>query len=422
MNGIVKYPVSAGVNLYYMPAKRFKTVNIDVMIYNELSEESASMAALIMPVLKSGCKNYDTAEKLNCRLEELYGASLSANASKAGEASVACVSMQYVNGKFLGGDDIDGAALFLLCDVIFEPVTENGVFKKEYFEIERRNLIDDIESMINDKRSYASWRCKEEMCKDEPYGVFSQGKIDVIKSLTPEAAYDYYKNKLLTGRCDIYICGDVEIDSMFGIIRERFGGVHREEYPETSVIYEIGGVKHVTERMDVEQGKLSLGFRCGVKPDSDEYYALYMFNKIFGGTPVSKLFNNVREKLSLAYYVSSQLDKLKGIMTVNSGIEIPTFQAAYDEIFVQLEAMKSGGFSDDEQAAALASAINEIQHITDSPSGLIRYYASQIQAGTCLDPEEFLECLKAVTRDEIIEAAKRIKLDTVYFLRNQEAE
>ena len=421
MNGITKYPVSEGVNLYYIPAKRFKTVNIDVMFYKPLSEKNASMAALIAPVLKSGCEKYDNAAKLNCRLEELYGASLSAGAAKAGEASVTRFSMQYVNEKYLGEDGIDEAAFSLLCDVIFSPVTENGVFKKEYFELERKNLIESIEAVINDKRSYAAWRCKEEMCKDEPYGVFSQGKIDVIKKITPEAAFDYYKNEILCGKCDIYVCGDVDIDKTCAAVKKRFSGAHAKNYPETSVLETAGDVKRITEKMDVEQGKLSLGFRCG-KVSGRDGFALYMFDKIFGGTPVSKLFNNVREKLSLAYYVSSQIDRLKGIMTVNSGIEIPTFGKAYDEIFVQLDAMKNGNFSDEEFSAALAASVNEIQHLSDSPSALIRWYSSQIFAGTNFDPDEFLENLRAVTREEIVAAANRITLDTVYFLRDKEAE
>lgn len=422
MNGAIKYPVSEGVNLYYIPAKRFKTVDIDVMFFSPLSEKNASMNALITPVLKSGCENYEDAAKLNTRLEELYGASLSACAAKMCEASVARFSMQYVNEKYLEEKGVDEAALSLLCDVIFKPVTENGAFKKEYFELERKNLIESIESVINDKRTYAAWRCKEEMCKNEPYGVFSQGKISVIKEITPEAAFDYYKNEMLCGKCDIYVCGDVDIDKTFGIIKSRFVGNHCADYPKTTVITDCKEPKRITEKMDVEQGKLSLGFRCGEISCQKDYFALYMFDKIFGGTPVSKLFNNVREKLSLAYYVSSQTDKLKGIMTINSGIEIPTFQAAYDEIFVQLEAMKKGDFTEEEQAAAQAASVNEIENIKDSPSAIIRYYASQIFSGMNLDPEEYLEGIKAAGREQIIDAANKIKLDTVYFLRNEEAE
>ena len=421
MKNVIKYPVAKGVNLYYIPANRFKTVDIEVSFYMPLTVENASMNALIAPVLKSGSESCPTAKLLNKRMEELYGASLTASAAKQGEASVMQFAMQYVNPRYLS-EDIGNDCIKLLCEVICNPVLEDGCFKKDFFELERQNLIDSIEALINDKKSYASWRCKEEMCKDEPYGIYSQGSIDVIKSITPKEAYDFYKTRLLGSKCDIFVCGELDIDKVFAAFKENIPASETDEYPTSTVIADVTEVKNITEELDVEQGKLSLGFRTGVAPNSKDYYALAMFNRIFGGTAVSKLFNNVREKLSLAYYVSSSIERYKGIMTINSGIEIPTFKAAYDEIMVQLNAMKTGDFSDDEYNAALASAINSIGQIADNPRHIIRYYEGQLPAGTYEDPEEYLEKLKAVTREDIIAVANKIKLDTVYFLRNKEAE
>ena len=421
MKNVIKYPVANGVNLYYIPAKRFKTIDIEISFYMPLTRENASMNALIAPVLKSGCEKYPTAKLLNRRMEELYGASLTAAAAKQGEASVMQFAMQYVNPRYLN-EDINDACLELLCDVICSPLTENSCFKKEYVELERKNLIDSIEALVNDKKSYASWRCKEEMCKDEPYGVYSQGDIKTIKKITPEAAFDFYRNSLLGSKCDIFVCGDLDIDKVFAVFKERIPEARDDSYVKSIVKTAGADVKNITEELDVEQGKLSLGFRTGIAPDSNEYYALAMFNRIFGGTAVSKLFNNVREKLSLAYYVSSAVERYKGLVTINAGIEIPTFSAAYDEIMVQLNAMKTGDFSEDEYNAALASAINSIGQIADNPRHIIRYYEGQLPAGTYEDPEEYLEKLKAVTREDIIAVANKVTLDTVYFLKNKEAE
>ena len=421
MKNVVKYPIANGVNLYYIPAKRFKTIDIEISFYMPLTAENASMNALIASVLKSGCGKYPTAKLLNRRLEELYGASLAASAAKQGEASVMQFSMQYVNPRYLN-EDINDSCLELLCDVICDPYLESNCFKHDFVELERKNLIDSIEALINDKKAYASWRCKEEMCKDEPYGIYSQGDVNTIKSITPKMAYDFYKNKLLGSKCDIFVCGDIDIDRVFSVFKQRIPEAREDGYPKAVVKSQVFEVKNITEELDVEQGKLSLGFRSGIASDSKEYYALAMFNRIFGGTAVSKLFNNVREKLSLAYYVSSAIERFKGIVTINAGIEIPTFKAAYNEILVQLDAMKKGDFSEEEQAAALASAINSIGQVADSPRLMIRYYEGQLPAGTFEDPEEYLEKLKTVTHDDIIAVADKITLDTVYFLKNKEAE
>ncbi len=421
MTNIKKYPISDGVNLYYIPAGRFKTVDIEVSFYMPLSRKSAAMNALIAPVLKSGCEKYPTAKALNRRLEELYGASLTASSGKQGDTAVIEFSMQYVNPQFLN-EELTPDAVELLCDCICNPVTEGNSFKHEYVELERKNLVDSIESLINDKKAYAAQRCKEEMCKDEPYGIYSQGDVETVKAITAEQAYEFYKETVLTSKCDIFICGKLDIDEVFSIFKARLSGKHCDDYPASLVKTEVSDVKRITEELDVEQGKLSLGFRTKVQPDSREYYALAMFNRIFGGTATSKLFNNVREKLSLAYYVSSQLERSKGIMTINAGIEVPTFSAAYDEIMVQLDAMKKGDFSAEEQHSALASAINSIGQIADSPRLMIKYYSSQLSMGIYEDPDEYLEKLKSVTREEIIAVANKIALDTVYFLKNREGE
>ncbi len=419
MNGITKYPISKGLNLYYIKGDRFKTVDIEVRIYSPLTKESASMNALITPTLKSGCKSYPSAKLINTRLEELYGANLSASASKSGESSAAVFSLSYVNEKYIQNEDMSGA-FDLLCDIIFEPQTENDSFIQSYFDLEKKNLIEAIESLVNDKKSYASWRCKEEMCKGEAYSIFSLGSVEKIKSISSKEAYEYYKTKFLSGKIDIFVCGNTDIDKIYNCIYQRFPKSETENYPETKIIKDVSEVRNVVEELEVEQGKLSMGFRTGIAPSDKEYYALSMFNKIFGGTATSKLFNNVREKLSLAYYVSSGLERFKGIMTINAGVEIPTFKAAYDEIMVQLAAMQKGEFSDEEINAAYMSSVNSLQQISDSPRQLIQYYASQLPTGGGLDIDEYLSKLKAVTREDITAAANKIKLDTVYFLKNKE--
>lgn len=419
MKGIKSQEIARGVTLYHIPADRFKTTGITVNLYRPLSSAEATKNAFLPRVLKCGCEGYDAPHKLNRALENLYGATLTAGINKKGEATALTFRMEYVAGRYLDDPGIDEKALSLLCDVILRPALENGMFMREYVSLERENLKNIIEGRINDKREYAQWRCYEEMCKGEAYGVSEYGDVAHLESLSDAALYAHYQD-ILSSKVDVFVCGEADMDMVSRVIGQRFSGAGTDKYPSTQILSEVGEVKRVTDEMDVEQGKLSLGFRTGIAPTDERYYALALYNSILGSGAHSKLFNNVREKLSLAYYVFSRLERFKGAMIISSGIEIPSFQAAYDEIMAQMEALGRGEITGAEFTASKNSMKNMIQSLADAPRLLQDYYLGQLMAGTGDDLTDFVQKIEAVTPEQVVEVSKNIRLDTVYFLKNRE--
>lgn len=411
--------IRPGVTLYAIPAQRFKTVRVLLQCYRPLTKEEATKNALLSRVLQCGTREYNTPAKLNCALEELYGASLAAGVMKKGEVSALTFGMEYVNGKFLDEPHMDERALSLFCDLMLCPATEDGGFSSKYVALERENLKNDLDALINDKREYATWRCKEEMCQEEAYSVFSYGDTAHLATLTDQELYEHYQS-VFDSKIDIFVCGDTDFDRVADLFRQRLDGIGREmPYPETKRTSYVERVRRVTEELDVEQGKLVLGFRTGVEPVGKEYYALAVYNSVLGGGAHSKLFNQVREKESLAYYVSSQLDRYKGILMIGAGIEIEHFDRAYEEIMKQLTAMERGEITAAEMEAAKQAICHRLRALVDSPRLLMDYYAGRLLLGTTEELEEFIREMEAVTVEDIVQVAQKIQLDTVYFLRNK---
>ena len=419
MKGIERQEIARGVTLYHIPADRFKTVGITVNLYRPLSSAEATKNALLPRVLKCGCEGYDAPHKLNRALENLYGATLSAGVNKKGEATALTFRMEYVAGRYLDEPGIDEKALTLLCDVIQRPALENGMFMQEYLSLEKENLKNIIEGRINDKREYAQWRCYEEMCRKEAYGVSEYGDVTHLESISNASLYAHYQD-ILSSRIDVFVCGEADMEMVSRVLGQRFAGAGMDKYPSTQIVSEVGEVRHVTDELDVEQGKLSLGFRTGIAPTDDRYYSLALYNSILGSGAHSKLFNNVREKLSLAYYVFSRLERFKGTMMISSGIEIPSYQAAYDEIMAQLAAVQAGRLEDWELEGARSTLLNAYASMGDSQGKLENFYLGQAATGQEDTPELLAEQVRHVTAERIFDAMQTVSLDTVYFLKGKE--
>ncbi|MBE7043714.1 MAG: insulinase family protein, partial [Ruminococcaceae bacterium] len=386
-----------------------------VALYRPLCKEEAAKNALIARLLKSGTREYPTPLALNRALDELYGATLSTGIVKRGETTAVTFGINCIKDEFTGETGVLQAATRLLCQVISDPVTEQSGFSKEFFERERENLKMKIQNRINDKKTYAAERCYEEMCKEEPFGVYEYGQVEDLEQLNPQALFAQYQD-LLTSPMDVFVCGDIDWEEMMPMFAHF---KPQGALPQTSLITEVGSVKHITEELDVNQGKLSMGFRTGIGADDPLFPALYLYNSILGSGVHSKLFRNVREKLSLCYYAYSRLERFKGTMMISSGIEFDKFQDAYDEILLQTEEMKQETISDEELSSALSSLTNQLKAMADTPAALLDYAMIQAMMKEITEPNEMIEILKTVTKEQIKEVAQRVTLDTVYFLKNK---
>ena len=411
-----KISIKNGINLYYIPTKKFKTTAFSIYIHRPLTREECTLNALLSMVIRRGCPMFPESKELSRHLDNLYGVSFSTTVRKKAERQIICANFQFINEKFLEekSNILDGV-LNLAKDAILGQTS----FDEEYLKQEKENLKLQILSIINDKRQYASKKCIEIMCQDEPYGISKSGYIEDLDSITSSSLYEHYKNTVLKSPVDIFINGDVDINYVTEKIKEIFESIEvTENIPAPSDVKKsVAEVKNVTEEQQIVQGKLSIGFRTNVFATDDEYPALMMYNSILGCGIFSKLFNNVREKLSLCYYASSSIDHLKWIMTINSGIEVANFQKAYDEIFVQMDDIKNGNISDMEMSAAVLGTVNSINSISDNPFALDDYYLGKIIAGNLMGLDELAEKIQRVTKEQIMDVSKKIELDTVFFLK-----
>ncbi len=414
-----KINISDGITLNIIKTDKFKTNYLSFNFVCNLNDDKASLNALLPQVLIRGTEKHPDMASLKTALDDLYAASIEARVYKRGEYQVVGMSAGWLDDKYsIDGTEITLGTLDMLEEVLFCPYTENGVFAKGYVESEKSNLVDDIRAAINNKTSYAINRCKEEMCKNEPYGISVYGKEEQVESITPESLYDAYTNLLETSRIEIFYVGSYDGSKMAERIKDMFKNRGRNYKAPSSavVIKEVESVKEINEQCQATQGKLSLGFRCGCSLGERDYKAFPLFVEIYGGSPVSKLFMNVREKLSLCYYCRAIPEGLKGIMVVTSGIEVENKQKTQDEIIEQLEKIKRGEITDEEIVLAKKSMKNAYNELQDNPASLEGWYLTRRLADLGDTPEDVIGGILEISKDEIVETAKKIELDTVYFL------
>lgn len=421
MNEIRK-EIMQNVYLTYLPAKKFKTSCFSAHLVTPLRKDTASYNALFPAVLHRGTVRCPDMEQLSAAMDRLYGAQISPTVRKRGETQCIGFVGTVVDDHFaLGGERLLEPATQLMGELFLDPVTRGGRFLPAYVESEKTNLIDAIRSIRNDKRDWADLRLLQEMCADEPYGISRWGDEETVKKINNQKLYQHYQSILPQSRMELFYCGSAEERRVVDALTEAFAALCRGKAVEMEPIQRYAAPsepRYVTETMDVTQGKLSMGFRCG----SNDVPALIMANLMFGGSSNSKLFLNVREKLSLCYYASSSYARSKGILTVSSGIETKEYDRAYEEIMKQLAAVQNGDWEDWELDGARSTMLSALQSMDDSQSALENFYLGQVATGQSETPEELAEQIRAVTPERISAAAQSIALDTVYFLKGKEGE
>lgn len=415
-----------GVWLRTEQTDKFKSSCLSVAFIAPLCKETASAYALIPSVLRRGCQSYPDMERLSAALDDLYGGAIEPAVRKKGETQcVGFVSSFLDDAYTLDGEKILEPATKLLGELILAPVTENGVFRSDYVQGEQDNLIQRIRAQVNDKRRYAMQRLVAVMCENEAYGVERFGSEAAVAALTPEILWERYRQLLSQTEVEIFYCGSAERSRVEAALKAAFSALPRTQersMPDCEIRISAGQEpRYVEEALDVTQGKLSLGFRTGgISVWEEEYPALMIFNAVYGGTTMSKLFMNVREKLSLCYYASTGIDRMKGIMVVHSGIEFDKFQQAKDEILLQLDNMRKGDFDADELEGARRILVSGLRATLDGQEQMEDFWLGQAVAGIDEDIPALVTRLETVTPEQVVAVAQKIELDTVYFLKGLE--
>ena len=414
--------LAGGVYLTHLPAKKFKTSLLSAQFVVPLRWETASANALIAAILRRGTVDSPDMGALSARLDKLYGARIDVTVRKKGEAQCVGFVASLIDDSFApGGERLLEPAANLLGELICRPVTKDGLFLEDYFENEKTNLIDAIRSILNDKRSYADSRLLQEMCTGEPYGIPRLGNEQITAALHPQLLFDAYRELIASSRLEIIYSGSAGRDRLEDALRSALADLPRTQVEPPPALEPHAlpeEPRFLSERLDVTQGKLGMGFSCG----SEDTAALLLGNTLFGGSSNSKLFLNVREKLSLCYYASSLYHRQKGLITVSSGIEFENYQKAYDEILAQLAAVQKGSLEDWELEAAKSTLLNAYTSMADSQGKLENFFLGQMATGRDETPEELAAQVREVTLKRILEAMGTVKLDTVYFLQGKEAE
>lgn len=422
MSNINRRELCNGVNFSSIKDDRFKTARISITMFLPLKAETASSYAMVPQIITRTCEKYPDFTALNKKLASLYGASVSAGVRKIGETQCITVSAVSLDDRYtFGGEKISDELSELLCMLIFKPRLENGVFCSDDLEQERRQMIDLIDSEFNEKRIYASARCLEIMCKNEAFGIKRYGTSENIEALTEKDVFLSWQQILETAKIEIMTLGGGDSEHVFSNFKKAFEGIERTPCQcRTEIIRESKAVNSHTEQIDVNQAKLVMGFRAGAAEPFDDINATRLMTAVLGGTPSSKFFTNVREKLSLCYYCSARFDRNKGIIMVESGVENKNIESAKEAILNELKELQNGNLTDFELEAAKLSASNSFITLSDTLGGMEAWYISQMLDKEMLSPKEAAERICAVTKEQVINAARMVTLDTVYVLKSVE--
>lgn len=423
MDKITRKTVMPGVTLLCLQTAKFKTGYFSVALKRQLCPENAAKDSIIPQILKRGCRRYPDMESLSAALDDLYGAVVEPIVRQRGEVLCTGFCSSFVDDKYLPGEAKTlEKTISLVAELLLDPATKDGLLNAEYVNSEKENLCDDIRSRVNDKRVYAAGRLREIMCAEENYGTYAYGTLETAEKIQYIPLTKYYKESLAESDIYMFYCGSASPMRVEMAIKEAFATLPRtEDYYDTGTEIRInaGEPKYVTEEMDVAQGNLTIGFRMGEVMYRPNYAAMTLFNTIYGGGVTSKLFANVREKLSLCYYASSSVDNNKGIMTVSSGIDPTKYEDALAEILAQLDACRKGDISDKEFEAAKSYVVASLRSYNDSASTMDDFYLGQELKGLTYDLDEYAGLVDMVELADIVEIAKSVELDTVYFLKNR---
>lgn len=415
-----------GIRLHVLPTSRFKTTAISVFIGHLLQEHTVTPIAVTPFVLRRGTARFPVTKAFREALDDLYGAGFGFDIYKRGDYQIVNFRMDVIQDEFAaGGESLLRQGLSFLSEVLTKPAMENDRFLERYVEAEKHTVLKKLESIINDKGRYAAERCIEEMCRGEPYRLHPLGRKEALDEITPELLTAAYKEWLQRSPIDVYVIGNTTLSEVKSLLEGAFS--FRKDAIPTA--YEIkstesspNDVRSVVERMDVNQGKLNMGLRTPTSYGDPSYPVALVYNGVLGSFPHSKLFMNVREKESLAYYASSRLDGHKGILTIQSGIEIANYENAVQIIQRQLDAMRAGDISELEMGQTKAMIANHLRELNDNAYETIGFDFNTVLSGHERTSEALRAEVERVSVADVAAFAERVHLDTIYFLRDREGE
>ncbi len=416
--------IKKGIKLHCIQTEKFKTNLLAMFITIPLTRQNVTLNSVIPAVLKRGTKELKTQEEIAKKLENMYGASFDCGIEKIGDNHVIKFYLESLNDNFIpkeANQDLLKQSVELLLDIILNPLVEKEAFKAEYVKAEKENIKVLIESKIDNKDAYAYNRCVEEMYKNEPYGLYKYGYIEDLEKIDEKNLYKYYKELIENSKIDIFISGELNIEKTANLVAQNQNIIKLPER-EAHISNNPREIKNkeiqtIEDKMDITQGKLVMGLDVN-EQDPEAKFKIAIYNVILGESATSKLFQNVREKASLAYTARSNYVRQKSNIYIRCGIEIANYEKAVKIIKEQLEDMKNGKFTEEDIKNAKKYMTSGIESIQDEQDSEITYYLGQELSQKLITFKEYAEKIEEITKEDVKEIANKISINTIYFLRN----
>ena len=416
-----------GINLHFIKTDFFKTNLMCVLLTTPLEKETVTSNALLPFLLKRGCNEYKTQEEISKKLDDLYGASFDCGVDKIGDNQVLKFYIETIRDEYASSNEnLMENAINLLLEIVFNPILENNTFKEEFLKTEKEKLRKIIQSKIDDKDSYALENCINTMYGDEGFGLFKFGNLQDIDKITKESITEHYEKLIQSAKIDIFISGNIDEENLTSILQKNENIqklIPRAENYKlnneyTEIKQKVDKVKEITENLNITQGKLVIGLDVLSRQENLQCVAL-VYNAILGDGANSMLFQNVREKASLAYSTKSNFVKQKLNIFIRCGIEIENYEKALNIIKEQLSNIENGQFSDIDIENAKKYLISGIKAVPEEQDSEVVYYIGQEIAKTNTDLQTYEKNIESVTKEEIINFAKQVQINTIYFLRGE---
>ena len=414
--------IAPGVTLRALHTDKFKTSCFSINFLRPHCKEKASLDALLPSVLLRATEKYPDIRSISSHLDELYGATFGTLVRRKGEHKMVGFYADFIEDAFLPeGESVFAPMVDFAEEVLLHPLTENGIFVEKFVEGEKQNLVNAIESNLNDKRAYAHRQMLNHMCANESYGVPRLGYVEDVEKITAQSLWEHYREVIATSRVEIFYAGRKSAEEVAKAFAPLFVRENTEFiFTQTTIVNDVQEVKEITEALDVTQGKLVIGLRTQTTCEDEDYPALLLLNAVYGTGMTSKLFVNVREKMSLCYYASSSMDKYKGVMIISSGIAFENYEIAKKAIFDELEACKRGEISEQEIETARKQVLSALRMSMDAPVRLDDFYLGMAVAKVT-DLPEMMQKIEELTVEDLAKVAQKLKTDTIYFLKGEEA-
>ena len=412
-----------GVNLRCYPDKRFKQGAVSIQFLRTMCREEAALNALLPAVLLRGTEEHPDLRSITWHLDDLYGASVGALVRRVGDYQTTGLYCGFMDDRFaLSGDRILEPMMAFLEEILLRPALEGGVFRKGFVDSEKKNLIATLESERNDKRVYANARLLRTMCREDSFGIPRLGEKEQVAAIDPKNLYDHYQRVLRESPINLFYVGAADPEQVAALLKKLFSKLERQivSLPKQTPFHDCGG-KDWSESLDVAQGKLCMGFTTQVTIRDADFVPMQLFNGIFGAGMTSKLFMNVREKMSLCYDIGSGFHGSKGILVVSAGIDFDKEQVVRQEVLRQLDACCRGEITQQELNSAKEALLSSLRATHDSPGAIENYYSSAALSGLKLTPDTYMQAVEDARVEDVIRVAKELKLHSVFFLKGVEA-